>query len=113
MDRFRKLLQSVPTPVSVTLLLVLTAGVLWWGYRRTANADTYEQPPMTMRCTQCGYTETLSVEDYAAKLSKELPNGAALVQGPAMKCPKCGKRSFVVGSSAPSAPAGANPPGAR
>jgi hypothetical protein len=56
-------------------------------------ADTYSQPDMRLRCGACGNEETLSVEQYAARMEAELPGGAAFIEGPELICRKCGKKA--------------------
>lgn len=113
MAGLREKLQSLPPSVTIPTLALIIVGLVWLGVYRARPAGNYEQPPVELRCSACGYTEHLSVEDYAARMEEELPGGAALLEGPALKCPKCGRKTLLAGGpgveSSPDQATGSSP----
>jgi len=92
LDKIKSRLNATPKSVSIPLGAIVLVGIVWWALYRADATDDYPQPDVTLICAECGYTEQLTVRQYARRSEAELPGGVALIQGPALICPDCGQR---------------------
>ena len=92
LDTIRTRLNTAPKIVSLPLGVIVLLGIVWWAMHRADATDDYPQPDVTLICAECGYSEQLTVRQYARQSEEELPGGIALIQGPALTCPDCGQR---------------------
>jgi hypothetical protein len=92
LEEIRSKLNRAPRALSVPLAVVILGSVIWYAVVRFDAIDNYAQPDIKLICTDCGYTTQLTVQQYADRSEEELPGGLALIQGPALTCPDCGRR---------------------
>jgi DNA-directed RNA polymerase subunit RPC12/RpoP len=93
-DDLRTSLNRIPPWVAVILVVVVVGVGLWAGFLRAGEAD-YDQPDVVLKCSACGHRETLSMSAYESRVEKEKPGATALMEGPELVCPECGKKAMV------------------